>query len=822
MSLFREHAVPGIRLFRRSPSVAIPAVAILALGLGANVSIFAVAYAVLLRPLPVADQQSLVIIWERSEQQSVPVWEVSYRDFRDWEAQNLSFAHLAATGSINWSLRLMQHDGPVILPFAAVSGTFFDVLGVRPALGRSLTRTDDERSSAAVAVISHSAWRDRFGSDPGVVGRSITMDDGGGMRAFTVVGVMSREFDYPRGAAVWLPIAPTLARLSTKAGFDMLEARGLGILYVVGRLKPGVGLPRARANMDALVGRLTGTGTPGTGRSVMMTPLADYTFGQTRPALLLLLAAAGLVLLLTCANVIGLQLARLSSGRRELAVQIALGADRRHLLRQTLAEGTSLVLAGTAAAVVVAAWCVPLVAALAPDNVPRLQDVTLGTPVVSAFVVAASVMTALACGAVPAQVVLQRIRPILLGSDDVASMAATARVQSGLLVVQVALAVVLLVAATLTVRSFRSIHHVDLGFDPDDLITLDVLAPPDKYPKTETNLRFYQPLLEHVRRLPEVSAAAAIYLRPFEYGPIGSGAAVILEGQSPRDRDAWRRQPSLNAEAVTPDYFSVMRIPLLAGRTFTERDTRDSAPVVIVSHSAARRLWPDQNPIGKRLMASYDRPKGDWQTVVGVVGDVRYRELGEPTLDLYKPYLQSEDAVAHLIVNASSDASVLLERVRAGIRALEPAAVVDAMRPMRQDVDRQLAPWRFAALLFSLLAALALTVAVIGLYALLAHQMTARTREIGIRMAIGAGRAQIVRLFVSRAARILAAGIVVGCGAAVLAAGSMRALLFGVTLADLSTYAVVCGVLVTASALGAYWPISRATRVDPVLALRRE
>jgi putative ABC transport system permease protein len=822
MLLLREGVAHAFRFFRRDASVAVPAAGILALGLGANIAIFAVAYAVLLRPLPVADQQSLVIMWERAEERAVSVWEVSYRDFKDWESQNSSFTQLAATGSINWPGRLMQKEGPIVLSFAAVSGGFFDVLGTRPSLGRGFTGDDDTRSAPRVAVLSASAWRNHFGSDPGVIGRTAMIDDGAGMSAVAIVGVMPPEFDYPGGAALWLPIAPTLARQSVAEGYDMLEERGLGILYVLGRLKPGVGLSQARADMDAVVNRLTGTGEPGTGRSIVVTPLADHVFGRTRPALLLLMAAAGIVLLLTCANVIGLLVAHLSRHQRDLAIRIALGAERSHLIRQAFAEGAAPVLVGLAAAVMLAFWCVPFLTALAPEGVPRLSEVTFRTPVLTGFAAVASALAALSCGVLPLLTVLRRTRPTLLRPIEPTGRTSTLPVRNGLLIVQTALAVVLLAAATLAVRSFHAIQRVHLGFDPAGLVTFDVLPPTGKYVKHEANNHFYREAIERVRRLPGVLAVAGVYLRPFEYGAIGSGAAVVIEGHSPRDREAWRRNPSLNAEAITPAYFEVMRIPVLQGRAFSEQDTRHSPAVVIISNSAARALWPGQNPIGKRLFASYDRPEGDWQTVVGVVGDARYRGLTEPTFDLYKPYLQSEDAVKHFVVRAAENSSTFVPRLRSAIRSVAPDSIVDAIRPMDAVVARQLAPWRFAALLFSMLAALALLVAVVGLYAVVAHQVADRTREIGIRMALGARREQIVRFFALRMARVIAAALLTGLLIAVGAARSMNTLLFGVAPGDAATYAIVCLLMVAAVTAGAYWPIRRATSVDPVVVLRQE
>lgn len=820
MANLRECVVRVLRAFRRDLSIVVPAVAILGLGLGANIAIFAVAYAVLLRPLPIDDQQSLVVLWERSERQAVSVWEVSYRDFKDWDSQNASFTHLAATGSINWSARLIQKDGPVVLPFAAVSGSFFDLLGAQPALGRGLTRADDHRESALV-VLSDSTWRRHFGADPAAVGRTALIDDGAGVRAMTIAGVMPPEFDYPRGAALWLPIVPTLDRLSAGAGFDMLDERGLGILYVLGRLKPGITIEHATADMHAIVDRLTASAGPGTGRSIVVTPLVDYIFGQTRPALLLLIAAATLVLFLTCANVVGLLLARLSSHRRDLAIRLALGATRRRLMSQAVVESAALVAVGMAAAIVIAMWCVPLVTALAPATVPRLESVRLSTAAPAAFSLGVAVIATLVCGLLPLVIVLPRTYRVVVGRADSTTRTHTPGARNGLVVVQTAIAVVLLTAASLTVRSFHGIQRVELGFEADSLVTFDVLAPPGKYPKAQTNERFYRPALDAVRRLPGLSETAAVYLRPFEFGPIGSGVAVLLEGQSPRDRTAWRGNPTLNAEAVSPNYFRVMGIPLLSGRSFSERDTRDSPPVVVISLSAARRLWPGANPIGNRLMTNYDWPTGGWQTVVGVVGDVKYRGLTEATLDLYKPYLQSDDAVQHFVVK-TSDVAPLMERVRPEIRALEPLAAVDAIRPMRDVVDRQLAPWRFAALLFSLLAALALTVAVVGLYALLAHQVDDRAREIGIRMALGARRVQIVGLFAVGISRLIVSGLLIGLTVAGLGSQTMRSLLFDVKPLDAVSYAGVGLLLLVTACTAACWPVRRATNVDPMIALRHD
>jgi len=813
----------AFRFFRRDVNTASPAAAILALGLGANVAMFAVGYAVLFRPLPVKDQDELVVIWEQAPRQATSVWEVSFRDFRDWQSQNASFSGLAATGSINWPLRLIQHDGPVPLTFSAVSGTFFDVLGARAALGRVLTASDDTRASAHVAVISNKVWRDQFGSSESVVGTRATIDDGAGITPVTIVGVMPAGFDYPRGASFWIPIVPTLARQSVDAGYDMLEARNLGILYIIGRLRPGVSVKQAAADMDVIVDRLTRTTKPGTGRWSVITPLPVYIFGQAGTALRPLLAAGVLVLVLTCANAISLLLARLTRHRHRLFIRIALGAGRSHLMRQALVEGATLAAVALGGGLIVAFAVVRAATVLAPEDVPRISDASILSPIVGAYAFASCAVVGLSCGVIPLLVVLRTTGLEYLAQRTADTRASTLPVRYGLVVAQTALAVVLLIAAGLTARSFQAVRQVQLGFDPSGLITFDVLAPSRKYPKSELNNRFYRAALDRVRQLPGVDDAAAVNLRPFEYGAIGSGAAIVLEGEDPRAPDAWRQHPALNSEAVTPEYFRVMGIPVIQGRAFSEADRPNAPAVVIVSATAAIRLWPGQNPIGKRLFASYDRPPGDWQTVVGIVGDARYRGLSEKSLEtLYKPYLQSEDPVQHFVVRPAGPALGFVGGLRAAIRGVDRDAGVDAIRPMRAVIDREIAPWRFQGLLFFALAVLAVVIAAFGLYATLAQQVAEQAREIGIRLALGARTNHILQWFGAPLVRLIVAAIALGVLGAAVSAHGLSALLFGVAAADPATYGIVCVVVFVTAAAGACLPLRRATRLDPIETLRRE
>jgi putative ABC transport system permease protein len=808
------------RFFRHSPRTAIAAATLLAVGLGANIAIFAVAYAVLLRPLPIARPDRVVVMWEHAPRAAVGVWEVSFPAFRDWQTQNSSFSALAATGSINWPLRLVERDRPVPLTFAAVSGTFFDVLGARPQLGRALAPRDDERSSTRVAVISYATWRDHFGSKPAVVGTVMSVDDGAGIAPVTIVGVMPRDFDYPRGAAVWMPIVPTLARQSVDAGFDMLEARNLGILFVVGRLRDGVTLERARSEMDAIVNRLTAAG--GTARDCVLTPLPEYLFGQTGTALRFLIAGGVIVLLLTCANTVALLLARFAQDRRSLFIRCALGADWRHLFPQAIAEATALAAAALAGGVFCAFWIARLARALAPQSVLRIDDVTLAAPPVVAYATIAALIVALACGILPLSIVLRHsTMNSLATSED--TRTSTLRVRYGLVIGQTALAVALLVVAGLTMRSFAAVRHVFLGFNADDLVTFNVTAPSKTYADTALNRQFYHEALDKVRQLPGVGQVAGVFLRPFEFGAIGSGAAIVLEGEDPRDENAWRKHPALNSESVTADYFAVMGIPLLQGRGFTDADGPDAPAVVIVSQSAADRLWPGQNAIGRKVYASYDRPPGDWQTVVGVVGDVRYRGLAEKTLEtLYKPYLQSIDPVQHFIVRPRGPAFAFVGGLRSIIREVHPQAIVDAVRPLAAVVDREIEPWRFQTYVFAALSGVALLIALSGVFATLAQHVAEQTREIGIRLALGAQRAQIVAWLGGRTARLVVIAAFLGVSVAAVSSRILTALLFGIGPADPLSYGAAVLVVSLGATAGAWLPLRRATLLDPNVALRRE
>ncbi|HXW04798.1 MAG TPA: ADOP family duplicated permease [Vicinamibacterales bacterium] len=804
------------RLFRREPGLAATVAAIFALGIGAGVSVFAVAHAVVLRPLPFADQERLVVMWERDDRRDVAVWEVSYRNFRDWSAQATSFTGLAGMGSVTWSTRLARPDGPVTLPLAAVSSGFFDVLGVRPAAGRPFTPAEDRRGAPAVAVISDGTWRTHFGGDPGIVGRGVMLDAGEGPRLHTVVGVMGPEFDFPRGAAVWMPLAPVLGAASAQAGFDTLESRGLGVLYVVGRLRKGIALVAAGAEMDAIVSRLS---PDPTGRRAVLTPLAEYVIGPARQVLWLLLCAIGIVLALMCANVVGLLLSRLAARRRAIAISIALGAGRRHLLRVAAAEAAALAGCGVAGALLLASWALPALIALVPSDVPRLADATSIGPAVLTFTLLVGLVCAAICSVIPTAAAFRQAPFSALRAGDRGSRPALGA-RGALVVVQVSLSVVLLVAANLTARSFRAIRGVDLGFDSAGIMTADV-SPGGEHFGTDVNRLFYGPVLERIRAMPGVTGAAGIYLRPFELGPIGSDEAVLVEGLAADRPESWHALPTVNAETVSTDYFEVMKVRVVRGRAFTEADRRGTLPVVVLSESSAARLWPGQDPVGRKLMASTDRRTQQWQTVVGVVRDVRYRGIGDPRLDLYRPYLQSSDDVKHVMIQAPAGA-LSLERLRDVVRTVDPRAVVEGLRPMTQVVAREYAPWRFGAVLFSLLAALATILALMGLYASLSAIVSERTKEIGIRKSLGARSPQVIALVLGRVVVLVGNGLVIGTIASLAVAPGLERLLFGVRFLDPAAY-LFTGSLLTVAALCAAWrPARRAASVDPLIALRAD
>jgi putative ABC transport system permease protein len=798
----------ALRSLRSRPLLVVVAVAVLALGIGASTAVFSVVDAVLLRPLPFADASRLVVAWQRSPDNSVPFIEVSYPDYLDWRQQARAFESMAIIPTVNQGFMLAGAE-PAQVQGRLVSGNFFDVLGARALLGRALRPDDDRVGADRVVLLGHALWQRRFGADPAVVGRKIVVDG----TPMEVVGVMPPAFRYPPKAQMWTPVVPAIP--------DVVANRGVYWAIVVGRLAPGARVAQAQVELDGIAAWIAKSFPDAAAAAVVVTPLTDELFGSARPALLVLLAAVLMVLLVACANVSALLLARATDRQREIAVRLALGASRGRLVRQLLCESALIAVAGVAGGIVLAQWSLDALVALVPADVPRLQDAAIDARVL-AFTVALAAGAALLAGLAPA---LLASRPSLTdalegGARTAGPGGAQRRLQGLLIGAEAAVALVLLAGAGLMAQTFQNLRRMDLGYDPRHVLALEVAAPHGKYAKPAEWRSLYETLIDRIDRLPGVEASAGVFLRPL-WGQMGNDWLFTVEGQSDADS---RRNPHVNLEAVTPRYFAAMRIPLLQGRAFTERDAEGAPGVAIVSDGFARRYWPGQDPIGKRLKTPLPGSRYDltWLTVVGVVADARYRELQAARLDLYLSFLQSPYGPKHLVVRTTGDPLAVASSVRSIVRGTDRDLLAEDMTSMEAVVEAALGGPRFGMQLLSAFALAALALAALGTYGVMAFLVGRRTREIGVRMALGARGTDVLNLVMGQGMRPVLAGLVVGMAGSLALGQGLSTLLFGVAPHDALTMAGAAAVLAAAAAVACYLPARRAARLDPAAALRRE
>jgi putative ABC transport system permease protein len=802
------------------------AVVMLAIGIGASTAMFSIVRAVLLRPLGFDESHRVVMLWPRNVTRSHAVGEMAFRDYLDIRQRTRSFERVALLGSVNWwgTLRIGTSE-PIGVPMSAVSATFFDVLGARPLLGRTFRPDEDDPMAPRVLVLSHTLWLNRFHADPAAIGRTVTVKQGAGEESFEIVGVMPPDFFFPRGAQYWTPAAAETASLARRDGSrpDLLF-NNLNVYHGIGRLRRGLTLADASADTNTLVRTvfLEHKMDP-RGTDMVLIPIVDHIFGSARPALQVLLGAVVVVLLIVCTNVASLLLARGAGRRREIAVRAALGARRSRLIGQLVAESGLLVLAGTVVGIVIAALGLDALVALSPADIPRL-DTTAFDRGVFAFAAAMAAMTALIVGLAPAW---QLTSPSLVNdlkgdSGGTATRSMSARTRRTFVTLQIAATLVLLIAAGLCVQSFGRLNRLDLGFDPTNVLTFGVEGLEERYPDRVKRTHAVEQLIARFERLPHVIGAGAVLQRPFEHGAIGMDSGFILEGQPPTP-DTFMQNPMLNWESVTPGYFRTMGIRLLRGRTFDERDTARSPLVVIVSESMASRVWPGQDPIGKRLSTQGAQERDDqWQTVVGVVASARYREIESPRLDVYVPLRQAESFVNHYVVRTAIDPVAVAATLKAETAAVDRALTIGGVKTMEEIVARTKGPWRFNMLVFSLFGLVALGLSATGLFALIAYSVAQRTREIGIRIALGANRVDVIRLMLGEGVALSGIGVACGLIAAALLTRLLSGLLFGISATDPVTFAAVSALLVAVAALASYLPARRAAAVDPLIALRTE
>ena len=813
-----------IRHLRQAPGFTVATVLTFAVAIGSNSAIFSAVNAVLLRPLPVTAPEQLAVIWQ-TDRGGQAVIELTHRHLREWMESGSTFTHASLMGSHNWSAVLQGRGEPTRVWFSGVSGSFFDTLGIAPLLGRTLRPGDDVPNGPAIAVLNHGAWVRRFGSDPRVVGSRMMLDG----QAVEIVGVMPPGVDFPRAAEFWVPVVPALASGTPP---DSAALNTLGVFYVVGRVRPGLALERVRADVDATEARLDAA-NPGRlkwGTATVVTPFVDYVFGPVRPALRLLWAAVAVLLLIACANVSGLLLTRVARKRNELSVRLALGSSRWSISRLWLTEILVVALVGGVLGLVIAYWLARGIVSLAPDDLPRIAEIAVNAPV-ALFTLGVVVVVAVISAIVPlVHASRARVTAALAASRATEGLSAL-RARSTLLVVQIGFSIVLMVAAGLVLRSFRALTQTDLGFVSTGVLSATVQPQGTSRPPNT----WIDEFLRRVRTLPGVEAAGAVYLRPLMLGPIGQGVRVRLEGQ-PDTRDAADANPTLNHQIASTGYFEAMNIPLRAGRFFTDRDTREAPRVAIVGESTARRLWPGQDAIGKRIwMASFTpgAPAQMSRTIVGVVSDVRYRGLQEVQLDVYDAALQTGRPADNIVVRMSLGAEArsakaavdpigVASTIRSIARDLDPNAIVDNITTLDAVVSQAEAPWRLTMWLFVLFAGLAFALSALGLFTLVALDVTQRQREFAIRSALGASRTVILRGVVVRAGLRVAIGAVLGVVIAVGAGRAMRGLLYGVEPMDGATYLVALTLLLIAMAIATLLPARRVGEIEPQALLRQE
>jgi putative ABC transport system permease protein len=797
----------AVRVLLKNRGFTAVAVLALALGIGANTAIFSVVNSVLLRPLPYREPHRLIALWENYQQRGGPEREwFSPADFKDFREQAQSLEHVVAL--LGWGPTLTGQGEPEDLQGAAVAYDTFSMLGVDPAIGRSFTADEDRTGAERVVVLSHGLWQRRFGSDAAIIGKSLIL----GGESYTAIGVMPRGFTFPilPNTEIWRPLTPAMVAL---AGCD----RGCLVLRVMARLKSGVTLDAARAESSAIAARMAEQ-YPETNKGVGSTvvPLHEQLVGDVRPAMLVLLGAVALVLLIACANVANLLLARAAARQKEVAIRAALGASRGRLIRQHLTESLVLALVGGAFGLLLAFWMVDLLVSFAPKGTPRLEEIAIDRGVL-AFTFGTAILTGLIFGMAPA---LLSSRANLAGSlkeggRDTSAGSRGNRVRSGLVVSEIALALMLLVGAGLLIKSFANLQRVDPGFDPENVLRIDVGLPRTRYPDRNQAAVFFKQLVDRVALLPGVQSAGAVSSLPLSGGGTDSGFAI--EG---RPQPAPDRQPVAWYAKVTPDYFRTMGIRLMRGRVFTEADNLDASRVVVISETMARRYFPDEDPLGKRLL--FDDGK-DRREIVGIVADVRHFGLNldaRPTM--YFSQSQSPNRGMSLVVRASGDPMSLAPAIRSEVWALDRDLAVSSVMPMNELIRTSLAEPRFVLLLLGLFAAVAMALSAIGVYGVMSYSVTQQSHEIGVRMALGAQVRDVLKLVVSRGIALVGGGVALGLVAAFALTRVMESLLFGVSATDFTTFAATSLILAAVALAACFVPARRATKVDPMVALRYE
>jgi putative ABC transport system permease protein len=802
----------GVRTLRKTPGFTAVAILTLALGIGANSAIFSVVNTVLLRPMPYKQADRLVTIWGENKPRRIDFDLASSLDYQDWRSQSHSFESMGAATDVMYTLTGAGEPAGVIA--YEFSPDFFDVLGVPAQLGRTFAHDEDQTGKDQVAVLSHRLWMTRFGGDPTAVGRNITLDG----KAYTIVGVMPPSFQYPSRTELWTPLT---------APPDYVKDRGLRWFRVMARLKPGVTLERAQMEMKTIAARLQHE-YPGTNKDqdVRLVSLRQLISGDARPALLVLLCSVGLVLLIACSNLANLLLSRAIRRRREIAVRAALGASRLRIVRQLLTESMLLSIAGGASGVGIAYWGAHWLVRMFPTtisnlSIPRIERIPIDGWVLG-FALLASVVTGILFGLAPA------LQACQIGSNQSlkeparsgAAGAAGRRFRNIVVVLEMATSLMLLAAAGLMAKSFLRIVTADLGFRTDHVLTFRTLLPQHKYAKAWQRNDFHDDALRRIQSLPGVKAAGTV-----TFLPLSGWWGVRAVSVAGRQTQPGQKTPSPVWSSVSPDYFELLRIPLLKGREFTNGDNASSGEVAILSAGLARSLWPDDDPIGRRVVIDgFEKPR----EVIGVVGDVHQLgiahpgENSDPTSEVYVPFAQAPGPLLGFVVRTEGDPLSIANAVQREIFAVDEEQPVSFVESMDQLASETVALQRASTILLAVFAAMALALAAMGIYGVLSYSASQKTQEIGIRIALGAVRADVLRIVMVEGVRLTVLGMTIGVAGALGFARLLSSLLYEVGPTDGTIFLPVPILLACVALAACYVPARRAARVDPMVALRCE
>ena len=792
----------GIRSLLKRPGFTMIALTALALGIGANTAIFSLVNAVLLRPLPFAEPDRLVWIWGNISNGTNQA-SVSPPDFLDYRQQNTTFEQLAAAITVPVPLNLTGSGEPERLNGAAVTGNYFQALGASPALGRTFLLENEKLGNDQVAVLSYGLWQKRFGGDRDIVNKTITLDG----KTCAVIGVMPQSFTFPQAAELWIPI-----------NFDISEGmklRKAHFMRPIGKLKQGVTLAQAQADTDTIAKRLEQEYPDSNkGWNLRLVSLREQLVGNTRPTLYILFGAVGFVLLIACANVANLLLVRAAGRQREIALRTALGAGRFRIIRQMITESVLLALLGGALGTLLAFWGVELLVKLSEGSIPPTAQVRIDATVL-AFTLLTSVITGVLFGLAPAlrTMKLNLSEALKEGDRSGADGSHRNRTRSVLVVLESAVAVVLLIGAGLLVRSLIQLQNVSPGFDPHNILTMRVDLPREKYASPQKAGSFFSQLETRIKSLPGVEHVGLISELPLSGQP--NDMPYTVEGRPPVSPD---QAFDDDFRRVNTEYFNAMHIPLLRGRNFTEQEVRDSAKVIIISDLLARQVFPNEEPIGKRLIMAFgDQPF----EIIGIVGDIRHRGLeSNPSPAMYMP--TSQESWRNIVVRTQGDPARLAGAVRNEVRALDPDQPVAMVRTMDEWMETAMAGPRYRTALLALFAFVALVLASTGIYGVMSYSVSQRTHEIGVRMALGARHSDVLKLVVRQGMSLVVIGVGIGIGGAIALTRVMSTLLFGVTAKDPFTFVTVGALLTVVAFVACYLPARRATKVDPLVALRYE